>query len=284
VQGRFDWSYYDGLHQLLVFHGLRAHPVLMGCPEWVGIDQRREAGNGVYYPTGSRALNACGGFAVEALKHFTAFGDQVDAIEVWSEPNNPNGAFIGDPAEFARMLGTVALFVDCANADGVFGSSGDRTMAVLSGGLYAPPTDNSWQHYLAAFQEQPFPYQLGLHVPASSTPGSGDGDEYAGRVADEIGAVVDQAAAQSGREVWVTGTSAGAQPPWGEHGQALALGSIASALAERSHCRAMMVTGLTSTTKPQATAMETLPRSGLLQADGAPTPAMVTLRTAWAAP
>ena len=284
-QGGFDWSHYDALHRVLVFHGLKAHPVIVGCPEWVGSDQRKQAANGVYYPTGSRALNAWGEFAVETLRHFTGFGDQIEAIEVWSEPNNARGSHIADPAEFARMLSTVALFVDCANADRTFGEGVDREMTVLSGGLYATAADRSWEGYLAAFHEQPFPYQLALHVPASDTHGAIDGQDYAERSAEQIGGVVDRAAAQSGREVWVSGTGASAQAPWGEEGQALAMGSISSALAERSQCRAMMVTGLRAGESPDGTAIETpMPMSGLLHRDGTPTPALATLQTAWATP
>jgi hypothetical protein len=158
-------------------------------------------------------------------------------------------------------------------------------MTVLSGGLYLTDEDRSWERYLAGFQEQLFPYQLALHTPASSTRGVANGTEYAERNAESIGALVDRAVAQSGREVWVTGTGAVAQPPWGEQGQALALGSVAAALAERSACRAMMITGLRAGNSPDATAIETpLPMSGVLRSDGAPTPALATLQTAWAAP
>jgi hypothetical protein len=283
--GHFDWSHYDDLYRALVFHGLKAHPALIGCPDWVGEDERKRATNGIYYPVGSRALNGYGCFAVETLRHFTAFGDQIDAVEVWSEPNNPSGAYIADPAEFSRMLSTVSLFVDCANADGTFKRTGAGDMTVLSGGLYLTDEDRSWERYLAGFQEQLFPYQLALHTPASSTRGVANGTEYAERNAESIGALVDRAVAQSGREVWVTGTGAVAQPPWGEQGQALALGSVAAALAERSACRAMMITGLRAGNSPDATAIETpLPMSGVLRSDGAPTPALATLQTAWAAP
>ena len=285
TQGAFDWSYYDAVYREIVFHGLTAHPVLVGCPEWVGINERKQSPNGLYYPTGSHALNAYGEFAVEALRHFSSFGDHGEAIEVWSEPNNPREGYIADPSDFSRMLSTVALFVDCANADGLFRRPGDRAATVLAGGLYATTNDRSWEKYLAGFQEQTFAYQLALHVPAPSARGVGTGEEYAERTAEEVGAVVDRATGQAGREVWVTGTGATAQPSWGEAGQALAMGSIASALAERSQCKAMMVTGLQSRTNPESTGIETpMPMSGLLRRDGTPTSALTTLQTAWATP
>ena len=144
AEGGFDWSSYDALYQVLVFHGLKAHPVLIGCPEWVGSGQRKRAANGVYYPTGARSLDAYGEFAIEASKHFSYFGGQIDAIEVWSEPNNPRGAHIADPSEYSRMLATVARSVDRANADGTLTRGDDRSMTVLSGGLYAAPGERSW--------------------------------------------------------------------------------------------------------------------------------------------
>ena len=279
----FDWSPYDAVYQEAVFHGLKAHPVLVGCPQWVGPSQRKRATNGVYYPTGSAALNAFGEFAVETLRHFATFGDQIETVEVWSEPNNPRGAYIADASDFSRMLSTVALFVDCANGDGSFSGAGDRRMVVLSGGLYATSTDSTWANYLARFQEQAFPYQLGLHVPAPVEPKTSSAVNYAESAADQIGAVVDRAVKQSGREIWVTGTGASAAPPWGEEGQALALGSIANALAERSGCRAMMVTGLRSAQGSTASAIDaSLPRSGLLRDNGSPRPALAALQTAWA--
>ena len=284
-EGRFDWSYYETLHQALVFHGLKAHPVIIGCPERFGAAERKRSANGVYYPTGSRALNAYGAFAVETLKHFNRFGNQISAIEVWSEPNNPRGAHIPDPADFSRLLSTVALYVDCANADGAFGDASSSGMVVLSGGLYATPSDRTWERYLAGFQEQAFPYEVGLHSPASTAKGAATPNEYAQRSAEEIGAAVDRAAAQSGREIWVTATGATAQPPWGDDGQALALGSIASTLATRSQCRAMVVTGVRSGKAPKATPIETpVPMSRLLRSDGTATPALATLQTAWATP
>ena len=85
--------------------------------------------------------------------------------------------------------------------------------------------------------------------------------------------------------MWVTGTGASAQAPWGEEGQAVVLDSIARMLSERSHCRAMMVTGLRAGKDPKATAIETpLPMSRLLRSDGTPTPALEALQTAWATP
>jgi len=279
----FDWSHYDAVYREVVFHGLKAHPVIMGCPEWVGASQRKRASNGVCYPTGSSALNSFGEFAVETLKHFATFGDQVAAVEVWSEPNNPRGAHISDPSEFSRMLSTVALFVAAANGDGTFSGTGGREMTVLSGGLDASAAESNWSKYLAGFQDQSFPYELGLHVPASSPSSVKRAVEYAEHAAEEIGSVVDSAVSQSGREVWVTGTGASARAPWGEDGQAVALEAVASALAERPQCRAMMVTGLRAGSDPHSNAMETaLPMSGILRRDGSPTPALATLQTAWA--
>lgn len=284
-EGGFDWSSYDALYEVLVFHGLKAHPVIIGCPAWLGADQRKRAPNGVYYPTGGRALEAYGALAVETAQHFTCFGDHIDAIEVWSEPNNPRGSYIADPSDFSRMLASVAGSIERANANGDFSRAGEKTMTVLSGGLYAAPDDHRWEQYLAAFQDQAAPYQLGLHAPASTVKGGASAPaNYALlRSAEEIGAVVDRAASRSDREIWVTGTGASAQPPWGERGQAFALASIAGALAKRSQCRAMMVTGTRAGTSPQASALETpLPMSSLLLADGKRTSALATLQTAWA--
>lgn len=144
--GGFDWSAYDALHRQLVWHGLKALPVLIGAPSWLRGETKRTR-VGLRYPVGATALNEFGDFVTATLQHFTRLGDHIAGVEIWSEPNNPNGAYIPEPAEFSRMLATAAMFADAENRLGRL----QGRKVVVAGGLSLAETSAPWQTYLGGF-------------------------------------------------------------------------------------------------------------------------------------
>jgi O-antigen ligase len=110
--GRFDWRLYDG-----VFAGLRAAPqlkpvvVLNGAPAWA---RRPGDADNPLAPPQERA--DFGAFAAAVARRY---GGQVDAYQVWHEPNiAPHwGSRPVSPEDYAGLLREAALQIRAADGD-----------------------------------------------------------------------------------------------------------------------------------------------------------------------
>jgi hypothetical protein len=273
-----DWSGLDALHRQLVWYGQKALPVVIGCPEWISAHERKSAGRDLSYPTGGGALNAFGEFCVEVLRYFSRLGDHVEGIEIWSEPNAAGGALIDDPREYSRMLASAAMYVASANSRGEFA----REMRVVSGGLGMGSPD-AWKRYLEGFQgRQQLPWAVGVHAHGIAQTQGRDAHGYAEAIAASVGRALEEVAAETDADIWVTETAASSGGPGQEAGQAAALRTVTTVVADQPRCRAIIVGPLYPRTAANAAVAGQVPtKSSLLNADGTAKRAFIELAAAW---
>ncbi len=227
----YDWTPYEAVREQAIFHGLKPLPVVLDCPApWLAAGEAETAGFGLSYPTGHGALNAFGRFVTETARFFSEYGGHVEAIEIWSEPNNFEGPGIRDPRDFARMLATASLHV-AASADQ---SSSSAPVTIISGGLLIDADDVSWVNYLDGFSGQLYPYEIGLHIYPDRLGEQSDFGTINNSVADLIG----YARSRVDTDVWVTELSA--PPSTASVDQATVLTRAIEA-AEASGCRGVIV-------------------------------------------
>jgi hypothetical protein len=99
--GRFDWTYYDGVYQRLLAHGIRPLPVLLDSPQWAHPSRLRAGGSFVSWHPDP-------GFEPEWERFAAAVAERYPesvAIEVWNEPNSSR--FWGaapDPRRYTELL------------------------------------------------------------------------------------------------------------------------------------------------------------------------------------
>lgn len=263
---------YEPLHRFAVWHGLKILPVVVGAPAWLRSEETAAAPNGLLYPVGSEALNCLGGFVVATIRQFNKVVDCIDAIEIWSEPNNPRTGFIADPRTFGRMVATAAMFAEAENVMGAY----RRPKQIVSGGVVLGDGVEPWEPYLDSSHRELFPFIVGVHARGDSA-GARTAHEYAERITAQVGSAVAAVAEATSGEVWLTSTGATSAGPWGEAGQAAALASLSQHVAEVPECSAMVVTPLLEVDPVDAgEAGETL-----LQADGTAKPALAALTESW---
>jgi hypothetical protein len=273
--GTLDWSSYEPLHRQLVWHGLTALPVIVGAPSWLGAEQTKRSPGGLAYPVGNRGLNALGDFIVATIRYFTSIDDCIEAVEIWEEPNSRSGTGIANPAEFLRMVSTAAMHVGVENRMGAY----VRPKTAVAGGLAMGPGAKPWVDYLRGAHPDYFPHAVAVHSYPGPASSGESASAYADRASTQVSQAVEQVSDATDSEVWVTATGATSHGPWGEDGQAQALGSLTAALAGIGGCRGMVISPLLAGLSAQAGQD---PDASLLTAEGRPKPALAEVGAAWA--
>lgn len=208
-----DWAGYEKLLRELVWSGLKAVPVIVGCPQiWVDSGEARLAPGGLAYPCGPNAVNALGDFATEVLRFFDSFERRTTHIEIWNEPN-AGPMRIDDPGDYARLVDSTALWLERWPVTAVAGS-------VVIGSEY------EWRSYLSA--PGLFTSARGLQVaPVSATDSS-----VSSYLADALDLV--------GGAAFVTAVN----PASKTEADAAAVAEMLKGLASDPRCQAIEVAGL----------------------------------------
>lgn len=252
VQGAGPSSYawtgggynYEELRSQSNSRNLRCLPVIVGCPPNVVARANRAPCAGVYpsdpaydwtvawYPSTPTGWNQFAAFCVEALKYFDAC-QKADTVEIWNEPNLPNGNQM--PAwAFSGMLGATISAVNAAA--GQF----SKPMGVISGGLFMDYTAATWKNYANGFLNQAAPFGFGVHPYDTRDHNGLTQDAAADAVVDRVADLYNQAAQLTSNDLWVTETGASSRQPFNAGGQNRALRKLVGAgqyFQSRARCR-----------------------------------------------
>ncbi len=253
----FDWSDYEALHQELVFSGLKGLPVIVGCPDW--LDPAR-GGRGLPYPRNARALEALGQFAASTLSYFSRFGDSIDAVEVWSGPNDAKGNFVSSE-RFGEMVGAVSSLISEENSAGRF----RKDMQVVAGSLVL--AESNWPSYARALPAAKSDV-AGVQVIASASGPTESRSAFVGRIRDELTESLERLGKLTQKPIWIT--DARVAPPNGSTAAADAgLRALVDVAQESEACAMLLGGGLYS----PADDVPGAPRSALplVTPDGTPT-------------
>lgn len=234
----WDWMTCDLLRERLAAAGLKAVPVVVGCPEWIPDEERASSDGGLAYPVGPQALNGYGDFVVDVLRRFSLSGDVVAGVEAWSLANDRSSpSFISDPEAFGRIVATAALSVDSACRSGWLPWS----VPLIAGTLTVDEKVGSWIAYVEAQKKS-----LSPHFPAFSlydrlVSDVGSVNDYGVAVGDVVERLYDLVGGLVPGEIWITATGARSDTPYGIDGQAAALTQILDRLQQRKTCAATLL-------------------------------------------
>lgn len=187
----YDWGQLDDLQRALLWYGLDAIPVILGCPAWLRDDDRNEARD-LACPSSAKALKDFGRFAVQVKNYFCRFGERLGALEVWSEPNESSTGLQVSPNAYAAMVNAVGNAFAEAEVDSDLPST-----TVVAGGILVEEHD-AWIEYVRSLRGQAPNVVTGLHVP----PPSFSNDLQQAYYSD----IIAKATAAGGRSVWLTTT------------------------------------------------------------------------------
>ncbi len=160
-------------------------PVVVGCPDWLenetSVGSRSRA-----YPTDGTGLQALGRFVVQLRNYFNRFSSQVEAIEIWSEPNG-NEAHLAMPfSGFGKAVTAAAAALAEADID-----SQQPPTRIIAGGVVADGA-RGWQKYVQSLHGLASNVEASIHIPD------------AGNAAPElVHQQLSEAAAAAHRRVWI---------------------------------------------------------------------------------
>jgi len=255
-----DTAYnYDNASATLGGRGpIKAHPIVVGCPtSWIPRSERNPCA-GVYpanpaddwtvrwYPRTAWAWQQYATFCVTVLKKFDNNPcGWVDNVEVWNEPNYPNGpSAVPLVSSFSGMLGATISAVAIANGNGSFSHS----MGVISGGLFMDYSTAYWKSYLGGFKNQSGAFGLGIHPYDARLHTNKTSSQAAQEVIARVADLYQQAASECNNDIWVTetGCSSRSAPygPWGLNGQSQALVGLAGTggyFSNQPRCKGVFV-------------------------------------------
>lgn len=234
----WDWTACDLLRERLAGAGLKAVPVVVGCPEWIRDEERSSSDGGLAYPNGSQALNAYGDFVVDLLRRFALGGDVIAGVEAWSLANDPSSpSFISDPEAFGRIVATAALSVDSGCRSGWL----PWPVPLIAGTLTVDEKVGSWISFVEAQKKSLSPHFPAFSLYDSSVSDVESVDDYGAAVGDVVERLYDLVGGVVQGDIWITATGARRDSAYGVEGQAAALIQILDRLQQRQTCAATLI-------------------------------------------
>lgn len=265
----YDWSGYEDLHRLAIWHGFDLRPVVVGCPtSWLDVVE----GPTLPSPGGGSAVTNLSMFVVELTKYFNARADRLTSVEIWGRANDRDSNYL-DPTIYRAVLESATSAISELNQTPLVGHS----ISLRPASVADQGDPRGWIEYARALQSPFYDASVTVTRAASNaaTPRQyvAEALEVLGRAEDELGA------SQVSLAAWPT-PSKNLAP----QDQSDALRQLIDALRESATCAAVAFRPVTASLASDGDDIDG-PSDGvpLLDANLEPTIAFSAIQESWLA-